>query len=429
MLQTAEARGALPLTGERYGNYELVRLLATGGMAEVFLARQRGFEGFEKHVVVKRIRPNLAKEPELVRMFINEARVVARLNHPNIVQIYNLGAQGKTYFIAMEYVEGRDLRSVMRQCFELSLQIPVGVACRIAIEAASALDHAHKRTWANGKPMGIVHRDVTPDNILIADAGTVKLVDFGVAKVKDSGGEETEAGVLKGKYAYMSPEQASGRPIDHRTDVFALGVVLHEMLVGQRLFKRESDMATLRAVQEAEVPAPSSLVKSLPKALDAIVLRALERKASKRFSDALELQVALDRFLVSQQVPSSSSLVAQFLRELAAKKAQGEASASKVSTSKKRSKSQGSSKPPDSKPSKPAPASQRKEDSATRFDRPPAPSGRARSDERALGSGRNVVIKVLLVAWAAALLAMGGWLLLSFREDDSGPTDVEAIRP
>jgi serine/threonine-protein kinase len=302
---------------EQYGNYELVRRLATGGMAEIFLARQLGLEGFEKELVIKRILPHLASEAGFIRMFLDEARIAARLNHPNITQIYNLGSQGGTYFIAMEYVEGRDLRGVWKLCEQRDEPMPAHLACYVIAQSAAALHHAHNATNRKGRPLGIVHRDVSPQNILVSDAGAVKVVDFGIAKAADSS-THTRAGVLKGKFAYMSPEQAAGQKIDRRTDIFALGVVLHEMLTGKRLFKRDTDVSTLSAVGECRPERPSTLYDELPDDLDDVVLKALRRNPKDRYQDAEELQLALEEWIVAHGMPSGAPPLAQFLTALPA---------------------------------------------------------------------------------------------------------------
>jgi len=301
---------------ETYGNYELLERIATGGMAEIFRAKQLGLEGFEKELCIKRILPHLAREPQFIKMFLDEARIAARLSHPNITQIYNLGAQGGTYFIAMEYVDGQDLREVWRMCEARGQPMPPQYACRIVAEAAAALHHAHKKTNKQGKPLGIVHRDVSPQNILVTRTGDVKVVDFGIAKAADSS-THTRAGVLKGKFAYMSPEQAAGGRIDRRTDIFALGVILHELITGVRLFKRDTDVSTLTAVGNCHVDPPSDSVEGVDDELDAIVLKALAKNPKDRFQDGEELQLALEKWLVEKSLPSSSAALAQFIAGLA----------------------------------------------------------------------------------------------------------------
>ncbi len=262
---------------ENYGKYQLLKRLAMGGMAQIYLARRRGPEGFEKLLVIKRILPHLAENADFVRMFLDEARIAARLDHPNIVDIYDLGAQDDTFFIAMEYIHGEDLRRVWKRAERSGQLIPVPLVCRIMIEACAGLEHAHKQKDTQGRPLGIVHRDISPQNILLTFEGRVKVVDFGIAKAADQA-TVTRSGVLKGKYSYMSPEQAAGQKnLDCRTDIFALGVVLYELLTGMRLFKRLTDMATLQAVADCNISPPSQINPRVPKDLDPIVMKALTR--------------------------------------------------------------------------------------------------------------------------------------------------------
>jgi eukaryotic-like serine/threonine-protein kinase len=235
-----------------YGPYTLLAKLATGGMAQVFLARQTT-DGQERLVVLKRILPHLAENEEFVRMFLQEARVAARLNHPGIAQIYDLGKVKDSYFIAMEYIHGEDFRRIVRQSTAEGRTLPIPLAVRMLIGACEALEFAHAKVDEAGKPLQIVHRDVSPQNLLVTFEGGVKVIDFGIAKAADSA-NVTRTGVLKGKYSYMSPEQAEGRRVDRRSDVFALGIILYELITQQRLFKRASDLATIQAVLACKVP-------------------------------------------------------------------------------------------------------------------------------------------------------------------------------
>jgi len=304
---------------ENFGRYELVSKLATGGMAEIYLARQAGLEGFEKLLVVKRILPHLAENDEFVDMFLHEARIAVRLNHPNIVQIFDLGEQGGTFFIAMEYIHGEDVRRTWKQSVTVGNPIPVPLVCRIIMDAAAGLDYAHKKTDQNGQPLSIIHRDVSPQNILLSFEGAVKVVDFGIAKAADQV-THTRTGVLKGKYSYMSPEQASGGQIDQRTDQFALGVVLYELLTLTRLFKRSNELQTLAAVTECKVPPPSEVNPRVPKDLDPIVLKALARNHEERYADLHELQMALEEWLLANRQPSSQAHLSAFLKEVYAER-------------------------------------------------------------------------------------------------------------
>ncbi len=314
---------------ENYGRYQLLKRIATGGMAQIYLARQTGLEGFEKLLVVKRILPHLAENQDFVRMFLDEARIAARLNHPNVVQIFDLGSQDGSYFIAMEYIHGEDVRRVWKRGANRGRTLPLPLVCRVMMDACAGLDYAHKKADAAGKPLGIVHRDISPQNILVTFEGGVKVVDFGIAKAADQA-TVTRSGVLKGKYSYMSPEQARGEKLDRRSDIFALGIVLHELLTGHRLFKRTNDIQTLNAVTECKVPPPSALNPEVPSDLDRLVLKALARTPDQRFEDAAELQLALEEWLISHQLASSSALLATYMQELYADRIEQEKHAGEV---------------------------------------------------------------------------------------------------
>lgn len=306
--------GPFVVSLETYGRYQLLKKLATGGMAQIYLARQVGPEGFEKLLVVKRILPHLAENEDFITMFLDEARIAARLNHPNIVQIFDLGAQDDSYFIAMEFIHGEDVRRVWKHAERQGKPIPIPLMCRIIIDACAGLDYAHKKADQQGRPLGIVHRDISPQNILVSFEGGVKVVDFGIAKAADQA-TVTRSGVLKGKYSYMSPEQAGGQHIDSRTDIFALGVVLYELLTGTRLFKRATDIQTLNAVTECAIAPPSQVNSRLPRDLDAIVMKALAKNRDDRFSEARELANELEHWLLNNKLPSSSSALAAFMHD------------------------------------------------------------------------------------------------------------------
>jgi len=283
-----------------------------GGMAQIYLARE---EGDPQLLVIKRILPHLAENEEFVQMFLDEARIAARLDHPNIVQIFDLGSQDDSFFIAMEYIHGEDLRRIWKAAERGGQLIPVPLVCRILSEACAGLDHAHKQLDASGKPLNIVHRDISPQNILLTFEGRAKVVDFGIAKAADQA-TETRSGVLKGKYSYMSPEQAAGQRVDRRSDIFALGVVLYELLTGVRLFKRANDIITLQAVAECDITPPSQLNARVPKDLDPVVMKALARDPAHRYSEALHFQRALEGWLDSHPQPSSTAAVSAYMKDL-----------------------------------------------------------------------------------------------------------------
>ncbi|WP_224245151.1 protein kinase domain-containing protein [Hyalangium gracile] len=300
---------------ENYGKYQLLKRLAMGGMAQIYLARRKAPEASDELVVIKRILPHLAENVEFIRMFLDEAKIAARLAHPNIVAIHDLGAQDDSFFLAMEYIHGEDVRRMWKRAASQGLEVPVPLAVRIIIEACAGLDYAHKKTDPSGKPLGIVHRDVSPQNILVSFEGVVKVVDFGIAKAADQA-TVTRSGVLKGKYSYMSPEQAAGKRVDCRSDVFALGVVLYELVTNTRLFKRSSDMQTLSAVAECHVIPPSQANPRVPADLDPIILKALAREPDARYSEALQLQLALEQWLIAHQFSASPAELSTFLSQV-----------------------------------------------------------------------------------------------------------------
>jgi len=298
--------------GTPIGKYVVRRKLAEGGMAEIYLAAALGPEGFEKDVVIKRVRPGLAGDPEFVKMFIAEARVASRLNHANLVQIFDFDKHQDTYYLAMEYVRGHSLVELRRRCQERGVAIPPVLVAQIGTEVARGLAYAHRLT-ENGRSLGLVHRDVTPHNVLLSFDGAVKLTDFGIAK---AGGRATTSGMLKGKFAYMSPEQARGDAVDARTDVFALGVTLWELLTGARLFEGDGDVAVLRAVQERLIVPPARLNPGVAAPLDAAVMRALERERARRWPTAQELERALAEVVRTDARSLEDNDVGAFLRRM-----------------------------------------------------------------------------------------------------------------
>jgi eukaryotic-like serine/threonine-protein kinase len=297
------------------GRYQLLKRLAIGGMGEVWLAKQSGPVGFEKQLVVKTLRKHLKEDQEFVNMFFDEARIAAALTHPNIAQIYELGEANGEYFIAMEYVHGPSLKDMADFAAETETPVPLALKCRVIADAAGALDFAHQAKTPSGQALDLIHRDVSPQNILIGFNGAVKLIDFGVAKAANKL-VRTATGVIKGKYAYMSPEQAYGQKLDGRSDVFGLGTVFWELLTGERLFKRETDTETLKAVVGLELVPPSRLDRAVPKALDAVVMRALERNVAGRFQSAGELRMAIETFLTRARLPATGAHLTAYMHQL-----------------------------------------------------------------------------------------------------------------
>jgi len=295
-----------------FGRYRLIRRIAAGGMAQIFLAVQRGPHGFEKVAVLKVILPELCTNDDFVQMFLDEARIAANLDHNNVVRVYDFGEIGGRYYLAMEHLPGEDLASILQATRKAKRHLPIEIAADFIIGAATGLHFAHELKDPKGKPMNIVHRDVSPSNVLVTYHGTVKLVDFGIARA-ESNITKTAAGTLKGKVAYVSPEQAMGEAIDRRSDIFALGVVLHELLTSARMFRRDSDLATLQAVATGPINPPSALRPDVPAALDAIVLKALSRDLAHRYATAADFADALAGFLMSQGYARSERKLAEFM--------------------------------------------------------------------------------------------------------------------
>ncbi len=298
-----------------FGKYVLQRQLAVGGMAEIYLARANGPAGFEKECVIKRILSRFASDEQFIRMFLDEARIAARLSHPNIVQIYDLGQEGADFFIAMEYVAGVDLEQIIDAEKARGGRVPIPIALRIAAGAADGLDHAHKALDMRGQPLGLVHRDVSPSNIMVSFDGIAKVLDFGIAKATPTK-VRTEVGIIKGKLPYMSPEQVEGQPLDGRSDVFALGTLIYELTVGKRPFDGNSaGEVTLQVLKNEPRPAVLT-VRGYPDALSAILAKTHNKRRTERYASARELQRALENYLAESRAPSSTHDVAAYLAEL-----------------------------------------------------------------------------------------------------------------
>ncbi|HLX08322.1 MAG TPA: TonB family protein [Thermoanaerobaculia bacterium] len=308
-----EQRATAEPAGERFGQYTLLERIAVGGMAEVWKARMRGVEGFQKTVAIKKILPYMTDNAEFVGMFIDEAKLAAQLSHHNIIHIYDLGKIGSDFYIAMEYVDGKDLRSLLNAARQRGTPLPLGLALLIGVRLASALDYAHRKRDFEGREMGLVHRDVSPQNVLISYDGDVKLCDFGIAKAVSKAGQ-TQMGALKGKLQYMSPEQARGSLVDARSDIFSLGTVLFEMLTGQRLFDGDSEMSVLEAVRQVKVRSPRLVDPAIPQEVDEIVMHALAGRPEDRFQTAGELEQRLEGLLFALKPSPSHSDLAAFVR-------------------------------------------------------------------------------------------------------------------
>jgi serine/threonine-protein kinase len=311
------ADGGGPTIGpfKRYGRYTLVKKLATGGMAEIWLARQRGLADFKRMVVIKKILSHLSAQETFVKMFLDEARMSAQLNHPNIVQVYDLGREGESYFIAMEFINGENLAAVAWRGKKKNRSLPVAYCARVLADACKGLHYAHHLRGSDGSPLNIVHRDISPQNILLTYEGETKVVDFGIAKAA-SRSEATKTGMLKGKFSYMSPEQCVGGHIDMRSDVFALGILLYELTTGTRLFKHESELMILEMITKRDVVPPREVNADIPAALDEIVMKALRKEPAERFQHAQEMQLALEDFIRENAKAATSNELAAYMRPL-----------------------------------------------------------------------------------------------------------------
>ncbi|MEQ8276320.1 MAG: serine/threonine-protein kinase [Deltaproteobacteria bacterium] len=299
----------------RFGRYTLVKKLATGGMAEIWLARQRGLAGFNRFVVIKKILSHLSEQDTFVKMFLDEARTSAQLNHPNVVQIYDLGREGDSYYIAMEFIAGENLAAIAWRGMKRGKPFPPSFAARVIADGCKALHYAHHLKGSDGQALEIVHRDISPQNILVTYEGEVKVVDFGIAKAATKS-ETTKTGMLKGKFSYMSPEQCLGAHVDMRSDIFALGILLYELCTGKRLFKHESELMILEMITKRSVVPPSQVAPGISSGLEDIIMRALEKDVSSRFATAQEMQIALEEYLRDEGHQAANADVASYMREL-----------------------------------------------------------------------------------------------------------------
>ncbi len=296
--------------------YRIIEKLDAGGMAEVFLGEAEALKGFKRRVAIKRILPHLTKNRRFVQMFLDEARLSLQLQHANIVTVYDIGKADNTFFIVMEYVDGTNLKKVMAHMNRKGRLVPMEQAVFIIREVCEGLAYAHdQRDPTTGRPLGIVHRDVSPPNILLSLRGEVKLVDFGLAKATTQL-ETTDPGVVKGKFSYLSPEAASGLEVDRRADIFAAGIILWELLTGRRLFYGENDYQTVELVREANIPPMAVANPNVPRELEDILLKALARDPEDRYQTASEFAEALTRFLFSRGLAVTRNDVARLVKEV-----------------------------------------------------------------------------------------------------------------
>ncbi|HEY0992714.1 MAG TPA: serine/threonine-protein kinase, partial [Kofleriaceae bacterium] len=284
-------------------------------MARIYVGRSIGIGSFERHVVLKMILPERAHDTTAVQMFLDEARLAASLNHQNVAQVFEVGEDAGIHFLAMEYVHGQDLRALLAKAGSSGTRVPLELALTVVAGAAAGLEHAHDRRNSDGSPMGIVHRDVSPSNIMIGYDGAVKLLDFGIAKAT-SRSIETQAGIIKGKFAYMAPEQCRGRDVDRRSDVFSLGIILYEVTTQHRCFRADSDFDTMHRIVTGDIVRPTRLVQGYPQALEAIVMKALAVDAGQRYQSAGLLLEAVEAFAVSARMSLSTMALGRFMRDM-----------------------------------------------------------------------------------------------------------------
>ena len=296
-----------------FGKYLLLERISVGGMAEVFKAKAFGVEGFEKIIAIKKILPSMAEDADFIQMFIDEAKICGQLNHANICQIFELGRIDDSHFIAMEYIWGKDLLQIQNRFRRIRKNMTVQMAAFLASKMCEGLDYAHRKKDATGKPLNIIHRDVSPQNVIVSYEGEVKVIDFGIAKAA-SRSAKTQAGVLKGKFGYMSPEQVAGKTLDQRADIFAIGTILYELLTNERLFLGESDFATLEKVRNVAVPPPSQVNSEIPAALDAIIMKALAKEVDSRYQWASEMHDDLQDFLAQTEPVYNAKALATWMR-------------------------------------------------------------------------------------------------------------------
>jgi serine/threonine-protein kinase len=295
------------------GKYQLVRHLASGGMAELWLARSNALAGFDRHVALKRIRHEHANDQRFAQMFLDEARLAGSLHHPNVATVHDIGQDGGQYYFTMEYVHGEDLRKILMHVSAREQHLPIEHVMTIMLAATSALHYAHEHKSQ------IVHRDVSPANVMVGYDGTVKVLDFGIAKAMHRT-KDTQSGVLKGKVAYMSPEQCVGQPVDRRSDIFCLGIVMYEILTVRRLFKGANDFLTMSSIIHGDIPLPSTIRPGIPRELELIIMRALSPELGDRFQTADELRASLERFCIANHIRATPASLAEYMRSLFGKK-------------------------------------------------------------------------------------------------------------
>jgi TonB family protein len=406
-----------PIDGVKFGQYVLTEKIATGGMAEVWKARMRGVEGFQKIVAIKKILPHLSDNQDFIEMFVDEAKLAAQLNHNNIIHIYDLGKIQNSYYIAMEYIDGYDLKTILRRGEERGNPMTVELGLFIASKLASALDYAHRKKDFEEKEMGLVHRDVSPQNVLVSQEGDIKLCDFGIAKAA-SKASHTQAGALKGKLQYMAPEQAWGRSIDRRSDVFALATVLFEMLTNRKLFSGDNELSILEQVREARVQPPSLYNDEVTPEIDKIVIKALQKDPANRYQTAGEMARDLDAILYSFKPTPTSADLAIYMHRLSSHEPEPfEAAATMIDT------------PIPMIPPAPAPIAAPMSAAAAPVPAPammaasaPAPAAAVSFEEPKKGKSPIVLVAVIV----GALVAVGGAAFVLTRPKSNAPAATTA---
>jgi predicted ATPase/class 3 adenylate cyclase/tRNA A-37 threonylcarbamoyl transferase component Bud32 len=313
----------------RFGKYQLIEKIATGGMAEVYKAKSYGVAGFEKLLVIKKILPHLSRNPEFVRMFINEAKIAVSLNHANVVQVYDLGVVDKDYYMAMEFIHGHDLMRVIKLGRKTRRFLPIPTGVHIISEVARGLAYAHTLCDPGGRPLNVVHQDVSPHNIIVSYEGDVKLVDFGIARMGEVA-EEEPGKMAGGKFAYMAPEQAIGHGVDCRSDIFAAGIILYELITGQRLYAGKDRKEKMRMVRNAEIPPPRAVNPEIPSRLEEILLKVLARDPDDRYQQSRDFQEDLQAFLYDVGMRVARADVAEFMKEIFAEEYQRESAGSVI---------------------------------------------------------------------------------------------------
>jgi serine/threonine-protein kinase len=293
--------------------YRVIDRLASGGMAEVFVAESAGIEGFKKKVAIKRVLPHLSEKKRFIAMFLDEARLSAHLSHSNVVQVFDIGVGDKTYFIVMEYVNGADLKQVIKSVRDSGKSFPIEAAIFMCAKMCEGLAYAHECRGEEGESLNVVHRDISPPNVLISEHGEIKIVDFGLAKASTQL-EKSEAGIIKGKFSYLAPEAAHGHEVDARADIFAVGIILWEMLAGRRLFQGKSDYETVKQVQAAKIPPITQFSRDADDHLQSILARALARDRDQRYGSARALGTDLTRYLYKLGRPVGSFDIAELVR-------------------------------------------------------------------------------------------------------------------